>query len=151
MQRAQVAATEREERSQKRDDEQRTIGHTETPLQIQVMMDEGVMATAAGHRRPSLSPSLPSLACQQTAMRMKRYKSLKSGDRVTLMKFLKPAIYEVQDGARGSRSKWRNAIPPHSLLIKLLLTLALSRILSRSLLTYLFGETLKADEGRKAE
>lgn len=69
-------------------------------------------------------------------MRMKRYKSLKSGDHVTLMKFLKPAIYEVEDDARGSRSKWRNAtqaIPPRSLLIKLHLTLARSPFLAFSL------------------
>lgn len=44
-----------------RDDEQRTIGHTETPLQTQVLLDEGVMAKAAGHRRPSPPPSLACL------------------------------------------------------------------------------------------
>jgi len=55
------------------------------------------------------------------------------------MKFLKPAIYEVEDDARGSRSKWRNAtqrnqfLLARSLLIKLLLTLALSPFLSFSL------------------
>ena len=118
-----------------RDDEQRTIGHTETPLQTQVLLDEGVMAKAAGHhRRPSPPP--PSLACQQTAMRMKRYKSLKSGDHVTLMKFLKPAIYEVEDDARGSRSKWRTAtqaIPPRSLLINKASSYARSFSLSLSL------------------
>ena len=44
-----------------RDDEQRTIGHTETPLQTQVLLDEGVMAKAAGHHRRPSPPPLPRL------------------------------------------------------------------------------------------
>ena len=158
MQRAQAAAAEREERSPRE------------------MMSSAPLATRKPRskhkccwmrvwwRRQLVTvdpppPPPPSLACQQTAMRMKRYKSLKSGDHVTLMKFLKPAIYEVEDDARGSRSKWRTAtqaIPPRSLLINKAssyarsFSLSLSLSLSPSLLYFLVWWTLESGRGKES-